>query len=422
MIFIFQSDMAFFYNIGISAYTLAIRLASPFNEKASLWVKGRKNIRERIGGVEKEDHPLVWFHAASLGEFEQGRPVMEALKKARPEVRILLTFFSPSGYEIRKNYTGADFIFYLTADTPRNARHFIRSVQPDAAVFVKYEYWYNYLHQLHKQHIPTYLISAIFRKEQPFFRRWGGLHRKMLRFFTHLFIQDEESARLLSSIGVQNFEQTGDTRFDRVKQIADAARNIGIVERFLNGSPAVVCGSTWPPDEDLLLDYINRDESGFKWIIAPHEIGESHIKNILEKCKACAVRYSQEGSDLSEAKVLIVDCIGLLSSVYRYGQIAYIGGGFGAGIHNTLEAAVYGIPVIFGPRYRKFNEAVRLIQTGGAFSIQNKTELDELLDTLLRNEAITKTAGQKALEYVDSQLGSPDVIMKFISSSLSTSR
>lgn len=422
MIFIFQSDMAFLYNIGISAYTLAIRLASPFNEKASLWVKGRKKIRERIGTVKKGGHPLVWFHAASLGEFEQGRPVMEALKKALPEVRILLTFFSPSGYEIRKNYAGADFIFYLPADTPRNARHFIRSVRPDAAVFVKYEYWYNYLNQLHRQHIPIYLISAIFRKEQPFFRKWGGLHRKMLHFFTRLFIQDEESARLLSSIGVESFEQTGDTRFDRVKQIADAARTIETVEKFLNGSPAVVCGSTWPPDEDLLLDYINRDESAFKWIIAPHEIGESHIKSILDKCKKRTVWYSQENSDLSEAKVLIIDCIGLLSSIYRYGQIAYIGGGFGSGIHNTLEAAVYGIPVIFGPRYRKFNEAVRLIQTGGAFSIQNQTELDEVLDTLLQDDAITKTAGRKALEYVDSQLGATDVIMKFISSSLSASR
>lgn len=414
MIFIFQSDMAFFYNIGIRAYTLAIRLASPFNEKAALWLKGRKNIREKIGAVKKGKHRLIWFHAASLGEFEQGRPVMEALKKEQPDTKILLTFFSPSGYEIRKNYTGADYIFYLPADTPRNARHFIRSVQPDAAVFVKYEYWYNYLHELHKQGIPTYLISAIFRKEQPFFKTWGGLHRKMLHFFTRLFIQDEMSARLLSSIGVESFEQTGDTRFDRVKQIADSAKDIDKVARFLNGAPAVVCGSTWPPDEDLLLDYINRDDTPFKWIIAPHEIGENHIKGILDKCNVPAIRYSQEDGTLSEAKVLIVDCIGLLSSVYRYGKIAYIGGGFGAGIHNTLEAAVYGIPVIFGPRYRKFNEAVTLIQQGGAFSIRNKAELDELLDSLLRNETITETAGQQARAYVNSQLGATAIIMKYL--------
>ncbi len=406
--------MAFLYNIGIRTYTLAIRLASPFNEKAALWIKGRKNIQKKISTVNKGSHRLVWFHAASLGEFEQGRPVMEALKKEQPDTRILLTFFSPSGYEIRKNYAGADYIYYLPADTPRNARHFIESVQPDAAVFVKYEYWYNYLNQLNKRHIPTYLISAIFRKEQPFFKTWGGLHRKMLHFFTRMFIQDEESARLLSSIGIQAFEQTGDTRFDRVKQIADTAQDIDKVAHFLNGAPAVVCGSTWPPDEELLLDYINRDNTDFKWIIAPHEIGENHIRTILGKCQKKVIRYTQDEAGETDAKVLIIDCIGLLSSIYRYGKIAYIGGGFGVGIHNTLEAAVYGIPVIFGPRYQKFNEAVRLIQQGGAFSIHNKTELDELLDSLLQDQAITETAGRQALAYVNSQLGATAIIMKYL--------
>lgn len=406
--------MAFLYNIGIRTYTLAIRLASPFNEKAALWIKGRKNIQKKISTVNKGSHRLVWFHAASLGEFEQGRPVMEALKKEQPDTRILLTFFSPSGYEIRKNYAGADYIYYLPADTPRNARHFIESVQPDAAVFVKYEYWYNYLNQLNKRHIPTYLISAIFRKEQPFFKTWGGLHRKMLHFFTRMFIQDEESARLLSSIGIQAFEQTGDTRFDRVKQIADTAQDIDKVAHFLNGAPAVVCGSTWPPDEELLLDYINRDNTDFKWIIAPHEIGENHIRTILGKCQKKVIRYTQDEAGETDAKVLIIDCIGLLSSIYRYGKIAYIGGGFGIGIHNTLEAAVYGIPVIFGPRYQKFNEAVRLIQQGGAFSIHNKTELDELLDSLLQDQAITETAGRQALAYVNSQLGATAIIMKYL--------
>ncbi len=406
--------MAFLYNIGIRTYTLAIRLASPFNEKAALWIKGRKNIQKKISTVNKGSHRLVWFHAASLGEFEQGRPVMEALKKEQPDTRILLTFFSPSGYEIRKNYAGADYIYYLPADTPRNARHFIESVQPDAAVFVKYEYWYNYLNQLNKRHIPTYLISAIFRKEQPFFKTWGGLHRKMLHFFTRMFIQDEESARLLSSIGIQAFEQTGDTRFDRVKQIADTAQDIDKVAHFLNGAPAVVCGSTWPPDEELLLDYINRDNTNFKWIIAPHEIGENHIRTILGKCQKKVIRYTQDEAGETDAKVLIIDCIGLLSSIYRYGKIAYIGGGFGVGIHNTLEAAVYGIPVIFGPRYQKFNEAVTLIQQGGAFSIHNKTELDELLDSLLQDQAITETAGRQALAYVNSQLGATAIIMKYL--------
>lgn len=406
--------MAFFYNIGISAYTQAIRLASPFNEKASLWIKGRKNIWEKIRNIKKGSNRLIWFHAASLGEFEQGRPVMEALKKEQPDTQIVLTFFSPSGYEIRKNYQGADYVLYLPSDTPRHARRFVEWLQPDAAVFIKYEYWFNYLNQLHKHQIPTYLISAIFRKEQPFFKSWGGLHRKMLHFFTRMFIQDEESSRLLSSIGIHSFQQTGDTRFDRVKQIAETARSIDKVEIFLNQAPAVVCGSTWPPDEELLLDYINQDSSPFKWILTPHEIGENHIKNIINKCTKKIVRYTDEQADLKEAQVLIVDCIGLLSSIYRYGKIAYIGGGFGVGIHNTLEAAVYGIPVIFGPRYQKFNEAVSLIQQGGAFSIKNATELKELLDTLVQTPIITETAGQKALAYVNSQLGATATIIQYL--------
>lgn len=370
--------------------------------------------------MERGDARLVWFHAASLGEFEQGRPVMEALKKSRPDTKIILTFFSPSGYEIRKNYQGADYIYYLPSDTPRHARRFVELVRPDAAVFIKYEYWYHYLKQLHLRQIPVYLISAIFRKEQPFFKWWGGLHRQMLRFFTRLFIQDSESARLLSSIHIEAFEQTGDTRFDRVKQIADEARNIEIVEKFLNGQPAIVCGSTWPPDEDLLLEYINRDSSRFKWIIAPHEIGESHVKNILNKCHKKAVRYSEETADWADADILLIDCIGLLSSVYRYGKAAYIGGGFGAGIHNTLEAAVYGMPVVFGPRYQKFKEAVSLIQEGGAFSIHTGEELKETLDTLIQNPAIMETAGSQALKFVNSQLGATDVIMRCLTTTSQT--
>ena len=406
--------MALFYNIGISAYTTAIRLAAPFNEKASLWVKGRKNIREKIDQTPRSKERLVWFHAASLGEFEQGRPVMEALKKEEPETKILLTFFSPSGYEIRKNYNGADYILYLPADTPGNARHFVRHFHPDAAVFVKYEFWHNYLYELHKQHIPTYLISSIFRPEQPFFKSWGGLHRRMLGYFSRLFVQDEESVSLLKNIGIQNTELTGDTRFDRVKQIAGSAKVIEKVERFCNGAPAVVCGSTWPPDEELLINYINSYNGTYKWIITPHEIGEGHIKAILEKCKKKAVRYTDEQADISKADVLIIDCIGLLSSIYRYGTIAYIGGGFGVGIHNTLEAAVYGIPVIFGPKYQKFNEAVNLIKEGGAFSIKNGEELNELLNTLTGNSGITEAAGKQALKYVDSQLGATQTIMKYL--------
>ncbi len=406
--------MTFFYNTGISAYNLAIRLAAPFNEKAKLLNKGRKEVWEKIRTIQRGNQRLVWFHAASLGEFEQGRPVIEKLKQTEPDTKILLTFFSPSGYEIRKNYTEADYILYLPADTKRNAIRFIETLRPDAAIFIKYEFWFHYLHELRNRQIPIYLISAIFRPEQPFFKNWGGLHRQMLSFFKCLYVQDKESVNLLNKIGIRNVQLTGDTRFDRVKQIAETARTIEKAESFCNDQPAIICGSTWPPDEEILLEYINSYSGNYKWIIVPHEIGENHIKNILEKCKKKTARYSQAGTDISSCDVLVIDCIGLLSSIYRYGKIAYIGGGFGAGIHNTLEAAVYGIPVIFGPKYQKFNEAVNLIQTGGAFSIQNNKELKEVLDNLIQNPAIAEIAGQKALEYVNSQLGATDSIGKGI--------
>jgi len=404
--------MAFFYNIGIGAYNWAIHLAAPFNEKAGLLSKGRKEVWKKVQSIQRDTHRLIWFHAASLGEFEQGRPVIEKLKQAEPETKVLLTFFSPSGYEIRKNYTGADYILYLPADNKKNAIRFIEALRPDAAVFIKYEFWYHYLHELYKRNIPVYLISAIFRPEQPFFKSWGKLHRKMLGFFKCLYVQDTQSVKLLHSIGIKQVLQTGDTRFDRVKQIADTAQDIEQVKQFCNGQPVVVCGSTWPPDEDILTNYINHYSGNYKWILVPHEISESHIKAILEKSRKKTIRYSQAETGLANYDVLVIDCIGLLSAVYRYAQMAYIGGGFGAGIHNTLEAAVYGIPVIFGPKYRKFNEAVSLIREGGAFSIQNETELKEILDSLIQAPAIRETAGQKALAYVNSQLGATDIIEK----------
>ncbi len=402
--------MAFLYNIGVGAYHLGVRLAAPFNEKARLLKKGRKEVWEKIRSLQRGKERLVWFHAASLGEFEQGRPVMEKLKQLEPDTKILLTFFSPSGYEIRKNYTGADYILYLPSDTKGHAIRLIEAFRPDAAVFIKYEFWYHYLHELYRRHIPIYLISAIFRPEQPFFKSWGGLYRKMLGFFTRLYVQDEQSMQLLTAIGIKRAQLTGDTRFDRVKQIADAAKDIEKVRLFCEDQPAVVCGSTWPPDEDILLDYINRYDGPYKWIIAPHEIGESHIKTIIGKCHKKVVRYTQSAGNPADYDVLIIDCIGLLSSVYRYGKIAYIGGGFGVGIHNTLEAAVYGIPVIFGPKYQKFKEAVSLLQEGGGFSIQNGNELKEILNSLIQSPAITRTAGQKALTYVNSQLGATEII------------
>ncbi len=403
--------MAFLYNIGIRVYGLGIKLAAPFKEKASLLSKGRRQTRKQIREFKRGKDRMVWFHAASLGEFEQGRPVMERLREKEPDTKILLTFFSPSGYEIRKNYTGADYIYYLPGDTPGNASRFIKTFHPDAAVFVKYEFWYNYLNELHRNNIPVYLISAIFRPDQPFFKKWGRLHRKMLSFFNCLFVQDGQSVELLKNIGITQTHLTGDTRFDRVKQIANTAKDIETVQLFCNGHPTMVCGSTWPPDEDILMEYINNYSGDYKWILAPHEIGENHIKAIMEKCRKKTARYTQAPADIAECDVLIIDCIGLLSSIYRYGNISYIGGGFGVGIHNTLEAAVYGIPVIFGPKYHKFNEAVTLIKEGGGFSINNSAELKGLLDSLVNNPAIAQTAGEKALAYVTSQLGATTIIV-----------
>ncbi|MGL5682398.1 MAG: 3-deoxy-D-manno-octulosonic acid transferase [Marinifilaceae bacterium] len=402
------------YNIGIHAYNGAIQTVSLFNDKARLMHEGRKDCWQKLEAFKRGNGKRIWFHAASLGEFEQGRPLIEMIKEREPDTQILLSFFSPSGYEIRKNYALADCIVYLPGDSPRNAKRFVELAQPDVAIFIKYEYWYNYLNQLNKRNIPTYIISSLFRDSQPFFKWWGGLHREMLSMFNHLFVQDQESVQRLASINITNVTRTGDTRFDRVKQIADTAKSIERVETFLDNQPAVVCGSTWAPDEEILFNYINNNNSNYKWIIAPHEIHNAHIQSILALSKQPIALYSDPKANLKEAKVLIIDCIGLLSSIYRYGQIAYIGGGFGVGIHNTLEAAVYGIPVIFGPKYRKFNEAVQLIEQGAAFSIGYPDEFYQLMDSLIASPTATQTAGKSARNYVESQLGATNIIYNMI--------
>ena len=401
----------FFYSVGVCFYRFAVGFAALFNEKAALWVKGRRQVWKRMETVERGTGPLIWFHVASLGEFEQGRPVMEGLKEQSPGTKILLTFFSPSGYEIRKEYKGADFIFYLPTDSPGHARRLIKIFKPDAAVFVKYEYWYHYLHRLFNESIPVYLISALFRKEQPFFKWWGGLYRRMLGYFTELYVQDDESVQLLQSIGITRVRRVGDTRFDRVKQIADEARRIEKVELFSGDVPTVVCGSTWPVDEEFILEYINNQPAGLKWIIVPHEIGEAHIRDILSRCKRRVVRYSEDTQDTAMGEVMVVDRIGLLSSIYRYGAIAYVGGGFGVGIHNTLEAAVYGIPVIFGPHYHKFKEAVDLLECGSAFTIKTPSDFHALMDSLRENPVIVRQAGEGASAYVTSRLGATGEIV-----------
>lgn len=403
----------FIYNIGIYLYNAALCLASPFHAKAKLLREGRKAAGICIRNFKREGNVrYVWFHAASLGEFEQGRPVIEELKKKDPSVRILLTFFSPSGYEVRKNYKGADIIIYLPSDTVSNVRAFLDAFRPDAAVIVKYEYWYNYLTELKRRAIPVYLISAIFLPSQPFFKWWGGLYREMLDCFTRIFVQDEPSGKLLEGLGVHHFTVSGDTRFDRVASIAAAAETIPQVEKFLGGRSAVVCGSTWPPDEKNLLDFINRDRHNVKWIIAPHETKPSRIKEILSLTDRKTACFSENREDIAECDVLVIDCIGLLSSIYRYAGISYIGGGFGVGIHNTLEAAVYGIPVIFGPNHKRFREALGLLDCGGGFTYTAPEELDKILEKMLDDENSRQTAGAAADRYVKSQLGATELIIK----------
>ena len=405
--------MKLLYNCGVRLMDAGIRCAAPFNSKARLWKDGRRRLFDKLKALGS--HRVAWFHAASLGEFEQGRPVIEAFRKARPEYKILVTFFSPSGYEIRKNYSGADCICYLPTDTPKNVRRFMQIVHPEIAVFIKYEFWYNYLTAMQKAGTRLYLISAIFRKEQIFFKPYGGLFRRALEAFTHLFVQDENSKQLLHEIGIDAVSIAGDTRFDRVFTIASNAKNLPEIERFAQNMPVFIAGSTWPPDEELLLTLIERYPS-VKFIIAPHEIHASRIEKLRTAIHRPSLRYTEltPESDLAHAEVLFIDTIGLLSSVYRYGTWGYIGGGFGRGIHNTLEAAVYGIPVIFGPRHQKFHEAVELLARGGAFTIKNGEELHALLDSLIENPAIAQAAGGEALAYVRSQLGATDVIIRHL--------
>jgi 3-deoxy-D-manno-octulosonic-acid transferase len=464
--------MRFLYTSSIYLYVFAIRIVSPFNAKAKLWLRGRKNMFDALALKmnELKDARLIWFHCASLGEFEQGRPLMEKIKTQDPSIKILLTFFSPSGYEIRKNYAGADFVFYLPLDTPKNAKQFIELVHPQKVFFVKYEFWFNYLIELKNKNIPTYLISGIFRENHHFFKWTGGWFRKQLNAFTHFFLQDENSKSLLNSIGYKNVTVAGDTRFDRVAAVAKNVKSIPLVEKFIGNNKVIILGSSWREDEGLMADdrlqiaedrlqiaegrfqiaegklqitddrlqiadsrlQIAEDRlqiensknnfSDFKIIIAPHEIDEKHIAgiemqfNVLGKKMKC-VRYSQAVENtINEANILIIDNIGMLSSLYQYGTIAFIGGGFGKGIHNILEAAAFGLPVIFGPNYQKFAEATELIKLGGGFSIHDVNELNKTMQ-LLNDEQVLKTASHIAKMYVQSRVGASDKIMNVVEGS-----
>ena len=405
----------FLYNIGILLLGLAVRTLSLFQGKARLWVSGRRGVFKKLPLAFSAEDRVVWVHCASLGEFEQGRPVIEQIRRQRPEYKILLTFFSPSGYEIRKNYADADHICYLPLDTPRNARRFLRAVHPEVAIFVKYEFWLNYLHRLPAAGCRTFIISSIFRPRTIFFKWYGGAFRRALATFEKIFVQDERSLELLGGIGICNVVVAGDTRFDRVAEIAAGAKSVEAVERFSGGRKLFIAGSTWPDDERLLLELAQRRPE-LKFVIVPHEIEEQRIAGIAEASPRKVIRYTQidADTDLRTAEILIIDTIGILSSVYRYAALGYIGGGFGVGIHNTLEAAVYGIPIAFGPNYGKFREAVELIAAGVAKSISNIEELGDWAVGLLADPGLYDKTCREAAGYVDKNKGATKEIMAAI--------
>ncbi len=412
--------MTLLYNFSILLFQLAIRIAAfTGHVKAKQWVTGRKNIFNQIQNSLQPGEQRVWFHCASLGEFEQGRPVMEKLKIKNEKLKIVLTFFSPSGYEVRKNYAGADYVFYLPVDTKSNAERFISLINPEKVFFVKYEFWFHYLDTLHKKNIPVYLVSAIFRTQQKFFKWYGGFFRRMLKSVTHFFLQDDESAALLNSIGISNYTVTGDTRFDRVVEAAASVKPIPVIEKFKDGKELLIAGSTWKEDEEVILSSFTKltlHPSPFKLIIAPHEINEPEIKRQLKIFSGFkTVRFSEAKEEtVSAAQVLIIDNIGMLYSLYQYGTFAYVGGGFGKGIHNILEAAVFGIPVFFGPNYQKFREARDLINYSGAFSIQSSDELNSAIMTLANNEHKWKAASLVARNYVDDKKGAAEKIINYL--------
>jgi len=402
--------MSTIYNIAIYFYQGLIALAALFKSKAKFWIDGRKDWEQKLEEATKGQDNIFWFHAASLGEFEQGRPLIEKIKAEQNHVFILLTFFSPSGYEIRKDYSGADYICYLPSDTKKNAKRFIAITKPKQVFFIKYEFWYNYMKILKEQNIPLYLVSGIFRDKHIFFKGYGAWFRKQLQAFTYFYLQDQFSVDKLKSIGYDNALLVGDTRFDRVIEIAEQVQPINIVEDFVAHKPCLVIGSSWADDEELLAKYINNNPS-YKYILAPHEIDSSHLEAIESLLKEPSQRFSdfRENSN-ADAVVLIIDNIGMLSSIYQYADMAYIGGAFKTGLHNILEAAVYGMPVVFGPKYSKFQEAKDLIEEQAVFSISSYEELSVVLDTYLSHKTKSKVFAQKAKSFIYKSKGAANLI------------
>lgn len=406
--------MKVLYNIGICLFNALAHLAALFNSRASLWVNGRKNWEVKIADKIKPGDRVIWFHCASLGEFEQGRPVIERIKKDFSQFKVLITFFSPSGYEVRKNYTYADCISYLPADSTLNASKFINLVKPEIVIFVKYEFWNNYISKIYSENIPLYLISGIFRPGQHFFKWYGSFFRKILEKFELIYVQDQQSLQLLRGIGIEKVRVAGDTRFDRVVQIASTARKISILEQFRGDEKLFLAGSSWKQDEEIIAEYINRFPSAMKWVFAPHEIDDSNIVRLEKLLKVKYTRYSKFDETSADSRVLIIDNIGMLSSAYGYAYIAAIGGGFGKGIHNVLEPACWGIPVVFGPRYENFKEAVDLVKDGSARSFNTFNEFRGILDLWLSDEKIYTNSASLASDYVKENTGATEIIIQEI--------
>lgn len=400
-----------FYDFAIHLYSLGVKIASLRHEKARKIIDGQAVTMQRLKKELSPEGGYIWIHAASLGEFEQGRPLIEMIRRNHPDAKILLTFFSPSGYEVRHNFPLVDAVVYLPFDTKKNVRQFLDTVKPRMAIFVKYEFWGNYLNELKLRGIPTYIISAIFRKSQPFFKPWGGEFRKMLTYFTHIYVQDEGSRELLAGIGIKNVTVAGDTRFDRVTDIMESCVETPQAAALTrDASLTIVAGSTWPPDESNLLPCFNA-HPGMKLIIAPHEVNEERIAAIESQLNRPSCRLSTATpEEAAKCDCIIVDCYGKLSSAYRYGNIAYIGGGFGVGIHNLNEAAVYDIPVIFGPHYHKFKEARDLIKCKGGFSFSNKEEFDAIIEPIVNDKKLREQYGKNAGNYVKENLGATRII------------
>ncbi|MFD2571437.1 3-deoxy-D-manno-octulosonic acid transferase [Spirosoma soli] len=401
------------YNTGILAYQFLLRLVAPFNPKARQWINGRRNWTDALSKkLSGNTSPVAWFHAASLGEFEQGRPVIEAFRAQYPDYRILLTFFSPSGYEVQKNYKDADCIMYLPADTPSNAQQFVSLVKPKLVFFIKYEFWHNYLNALQANHVPILLFSAIFRPNQLFFKPYGSFYRNLLAHFAHILVQNQESVELLKAIHVNNVTLAGDTRFDRVAQVASAKQEIPIARAFKDSQPLLVVGSAWPDDMNVLIPFVNGFDKSLKVIIAPHEINDAEIEQWRRQLTKSSIRFSQATETTApNADVLFIDNIGMLSSLYQYGNFAFIGGAFKQGLHNVLEPATFGMPIFFGPDYSKFQEAVDLVDEEAAFPVNTADELMATFNSQYENSLL---AAQRSRNYVQRNIGATAQVMKVV--------